>query len=236
MATTRGIQLSPPGSIVPTLGLSIALCLLIGFGVYKLAVVQHEQVQEATQTHIVNFSRALATITNDNMQEGSIYKLQQVLLQGNFYSHKLVSLDVLDLDRMVVASKKSDRIGMEIEDLQWVKAHDAGKESVNVAQGKDGTRTLVITEPLKSSSEFLGSIRMVYSFPDNQQSILEQSAEVMWPFLLGMVVMMWIGLIWVNSRAGKVIEELKEMYMKEKKMNAGDKGKKSYDQITAGLS
>lgn len=142
-----------------TLGLSALIVLLIG--VFGIVVIVDEQkaLRASAEQRGVALARGLSLIGATAVLE-NLFVVQEALDGRIVGDSDILSVVVMDRDRMVIAADNPMQIGETLTDAATRHAEADGKEFVVEEADAQGRKTLVVFEPLRADGTLLGWVRV----------------------------------------------------------------------------
>ncbi len=198
------------GSVVFRVSTSLTLSfgLLVLAGVILIGYSQRQLLEQSFRERGLAVARTFSTVGSAAILD-NLFRIQEAMPAYAEEGH-LEVLEVLDEDRMVIASMEPAMIGQVIEDPQLIEAQKVGQEVEGFMNTPDGRSMYVVIEPLLDQREVMAWVRVAFSM----DRVQEKEHEI-W---LGLVIMacLFIGLAIVGVRSGinQIIPILQSMIAK----------------------
>ena len=142
-----------------TVGLCLVIVLIMGIGSGLLIYQTGNMIRKSAEERGLALTRAFA-MTGATAVQDNLFLINEAI-QKSFKEPDVLQIDVIDLDSMIVASKRPERIGTVLVNQDWVVRVKPEKEVLAYSQDVDGEPILVIVEPLFAQRQLVAWIRVV---------------------------------------------------------------------------
>ena len=178
---------TPEGQL--TLGLCALIVLLMGTYGVVLIVDQQQELREDAERHGLELARGLSLIGATAVLD-NLFVVQEALTSRVGRDPDILSVLVVDRDRMVIASDNPMQIGEVLSDDAVLQAQAGGAEFVLEQKDAQGRAKLVVLEPLRSEGRLLGWIRVDLSL----ERAWREAYRTLWKQLLAVAFLLVISL------------------------------------------
>ncbi len=184
------------GSVVFRISTSLTLCigLLVFVGAMLIGYSQRQLLEQLFRERGLAVARTFSTLGSGAILN-HLFRIQEAMPAYAKDGH-LEILEVLDEDRMVIASMEPARIGEIIEDPRLIEAQELAREVEGFVDSPDGSSMYMVIEPLFDQNEILAWVRVGFSM----ERVQEKEHEL-W-FGLVLMASLFIGLAIVGVRQG----------------------------------
>ena len=173
--------------------LTLGLCLLIVLlmGAFGTAVIVDEQkgLRDSAEQRGLELARGLSLIGATAVLD-NLFVVQEALTSRAVGDPDILSVLVVDRDRMVIASDNPMQIGDILTDAATRQAEAGGKEFVVEETDAQGREKLVVFEPLRADGKLLGWIRVDLSL----ERAWREAYRTLWKQLLVTVFLLVVAL------------------------------------------
>ncbi len=132
---------------------------------------QRSMLYHAAETKGLAFTQAFA-IGGSTAIQNNLYQVQEALMSYP-EGQDILGIDIVDNDNMVMASKHPDRIGLVLENLQWLEMKQQQEKVARYIENGRGEPLLIIVAPLQGQAEAEAWIRVTFSMANVQQQDME---------------------------------------------------------------
>ena len=172
-----------------TLGLCALIVLLMGGYGAVLIVEQQQALREDAERHGLELARGLSLIGATAVLD-NLFVMQEALTSRAGRDPDILSVLVVDRDRMVIASDNPMQIGEILADAAIQRAMAGGREFVLEQKDAQGRDTLAVFEPLRADGTLLGWIRVDLSL----ERAWREAYRTLWKQLLATVCLLVVAL------------------------------------------
>lgn len=172
-----------------TLGLCLLIVLLMGTYGTVLIVEQQNELRGDAERHGLELARGLSLIGATAVLD-NLFVVQEALTSRAVGDPDVLSVLVVDRERMVIAADNPMQIGEILTDAATQQAEASGKEFVVEETDEQGREKLVVFEPLRADGKLLGWIRVDLSL----QRAWREAYRVLWKQLLVTVFLLVVAL------------------------------------------
>lgn len=154
---------------------------------------QRALLYHATETKGTAFAQAFA-ISGWAVLHNNLYRIQEALMA---YPHdpEIRSIEILDQDNLIIASKIPDLIGLTVESSEWLNMKQQEKTVFRYAFAKAGEPQLIMAAPLKGNGTTEAWIRINFSlknvYQEEMQLILHMTLMTLLLIGAGIVSLYW---------------------------------------------
>ena len=157
MQRLRRSSQTPEGQL--TLGLCALIVLLMGTYGAVLIVDQQQGLQEDAERHGLELARGLSLIGATAVLD-NLFVVQEALMSRAGRDPDILSVLIVDRDRMVIASDNPMQIGDVLSDGALLQVEAGGREFVLEQKDAQGHAKLAVFEPLRADGKLLGWVRV----------------------------------------------------------------------------
>ncbi len=177
---------------------SLILLLMVASG--AMMIVHQEQVlQRAAEERGLAFARTFASIGAAAVIE-NLFLIQESM--GAYLNDRdLLDLDVVDPDQMIVAAKRAERIGGQVDPAEWREILAGGREWLSRTTVENGEPALVVVEPLLEKGAPAAWVRIVFSLA----SVQSESRHMVWRMVGVTVGLVLLGLLAIHVSLQRVV-------------------------------
>lgn len=153
----RGSFRTPEGQL--TLGLCVLIVLLMGSYGTVLIMEQQRALREDAELRALELARGLSLIGATAVLD-NLFVMQEALTSRAGRDPDILSVLIVDRDRMVIASDNPMQIGEVLADAAIQRAMAGNKEFVLEQKDAQGRDMLAVFEPLRAGGKLLSWIRV----------------------------------------------------------------------------
>ena len=172
-----------------TLGLCVLIVLLMGTYGVVLTVDRQQDLQKDAERHGLELARGLSLIGATAVLD-NLFVVQEALTSLARRDPDILSVLIMDRDRMVIASDNPLQIGNVLSDDALLQAEAGGAEFVLEQRDAQGRDTLMVFEPLRADGKLQGWIRVNLSL----ERAWGEAYHTFWKQLLAAVFLLLITL------------------------------------------
>jgi PAS domain S-box-containing protein len=195
----RGSFRTPEGQL--TLGLCVLIVLLMGSYGTVLIMEQQRALREDAELRALELARGLSLIGATAVLD-NLFVMQEALTSRAGRDPDILSVLIVDRDRMVIASDNPMQIGEVLADAAIQRAMAGNKEFVLEQKDAQGRDMLAVFEPLRAGGKLLSWIRVDLSL----ERAGREAYRTLWKQLLAtvglLVVAMYVFLKMVRRLKG----------------------------------
>jgi len=176
----------------------------MGIGSAAMIMDQSQMLRRAAEERARALSRTFAVIGAATMLD------QRSVIQDAMARHlqdqDLLDIDIVNTDHLIVAAKRTARIGYTLDDPIWRQATAGDREVITQIQTMDGGPALLIIEPLLDNEAVTAWVRVVFSLAGVDQEIREITVRM----IVVILALMLAGLVAIRltlRRVSAVLEQ-----------------------------
>ncbi len=176
---------------------------------------QRAMLYHAAETKGLAFTQAFA-IGGWAAIQNNLFRIQEALMSYP-PDPDILEIDLIDFDNMIMASQNPKRIGLMIEDAQWLGMKEAHQKVMRYSTNKAGEPVLTMVAPLQGKGETDAWIRVIFSL----QAVKEQDFQLIMNMFLMTLLLIGAGILslqWskksISSILQSVIEQLQQTVAK----------------------
>jgi len=151
--------------------LTLCIALLVFIGALLIGYGQRDLLQEAFQERGVAVARTFSTIGAGAVLD-NLFRIQEAM-ERYAQDRDLLVLEVVDEDRMVIASMQPTTIGTSRDDLHFKTAQETRSELQAFVDLPTGEAMFLVIEPLWNKGEVIAWVRVGFSLTRIQQKEVE---------------------------------------------------------------
>ena len=144
-----------------TVGLSIVILVIMSIGSAAMLYQQRATIRQAAEARGLAFNRVFALMGAAAMLD-NLFRVQEAM-NRIIQDTDILEIDVIDPSSMIVASRRTKRIGMILRDQDWIAPPKSQQEVVTYSADAEGEPLLVIVEPLLDDGKIAAWTRVVFS-------------------------------------------------------------------------
>lgn len=152
---------------------TVILSFLLGAILLTATVWRLEEIRTSLEESSRSRAHAIGrtfTVLGSAALNDNLYRIQKALI--SFRDDGEVSrADVLDTNRVIIASTEPERIGRILTDHQTMQALEASNELIAYDETARGPSLLVVVEPLREGDLITGWVRIEFSLAEIQNEI-----------------------------------------------------------------
>ncbi len=118
--------------------------------------------------------------------ESNVFRIQEALMSYP-EDPEIIGIDIIDPDNMVMASQIPSRIGLFLDDPQWLEMKNQQKKALQYTESDNGDPSLLLFAPLQAQAEPEAWIRVTFSL----NNVKQQDAELI--LNMGLMTLILIG-------------------------------------------
>ncbi len=183
----RGSFRTPEGQL--TLGLCVLIVLLMGSYGTVLIMEQQRALREDAELRALELARGLSLIGATAVLD-NLFVMQEALTSRAGRDPDILSVLIVDRDRMVIASDNPMQIGEVLADAAIQRAMAGNKEFVLEQKDAQGRDMLAVFEPLRAGGKLLSWIRVDLSL----ERAGREAYRTLWKQLLATVCLLAVAL------------------------------------------
>ncbi|MDH5427010.1 MAG: ATP-binding protein [Nitrospirota bacterium] len=179
----------------------IIMTLLAGIMLSK----QRAMLYHAAETKGLAFTQAFA-IGGWAALQNNLFRIQEALMSYP-PDPDIVGIDVVDDDSMIMASQIPSRIGLTLEDPQWVEMKQQQEKVLRYTKSEKGEPILIMVAPLLGDKETNAWIRVSFSL----QNVREQDLQLMVNMSLMTILLIGAGLLslyWSKHHISSILQSV----------------------------
>ena len=158
---------------IVTLSLLLGIILLVATA-WRLDEIR-TSLEEATRSHAHTIGRTFtilrAVAPNENLH------LLQSVLDSYHDDPDIARVDLLDVDRMIIASTEPGRVGHTVTDSHTTQAREQGSEIIGYDTLSHESHFLVAVEPLRNGQLITGWVRIEFPLAKMQRQVTLATQE-----------------------------------------------------------
>jgi PAS domain S-box-containing protein len=144
-----------------TVGLSIVILVIMSIGSAAMLYQQRATIRQAAEARGLAFNRVFALMGAAAVLD-NLFRVQEAM-NRIIQDTDILEIDVIDPSSMIVASRRTKRIGMILRDQDWIAPPKSQQEVVTYSADAEGEPLLVIVEPLLDDGKIAAWTRVVFS-------------------------------------------------------------------------
>ena len=211
-----------------TLLLSGIILLIMGLVSSIMLSEQRSTLYKAAEAKGLAFTRAFA-MGGWAAIHSNLFRIQETLME---YSQDpdIRGIDVIDNNNMIVAAQNPERIGLVLDDLQWLDMKNQKREVHRYTGWKNGESLLIIVAPLIGKGEIEAWICVKFSLANvhREENLLILRMTFLTFILMAIGI---VGVQWSQKQMSailqKVINQLQKMLTKLSVSNRGHTARES---------
>ncbi len=150
---------------------------------------QRVMLYHAAETKGLAFTQAFA-IGGWAAIHNNLFRIQEALMSYP-EDPDILGIDIVDTDSMVIASQLPNRIGLVLEDRQWLEMKQQQEKVVRYTEDESGKLRLIIVAPLQGQGETEAWIRVTFSLT----SVKQQDIELIMNMALMTIILIGAGIL-----------------------------------------
>ena len=187
--------------VTAVLTLSIALILLCG--AVFVGYVQRQILYDTFQDRGVGVARAFSLIGASAVLD-NLFRIQEAMSKYQ-QDPDLRVLDVIDEDDMIIASMQPEKIGLVLDDSEWLEAKEADTEVVLFRETLEWGSMLMVIEPLMDGDQISAWMRVGFSL----DRVQEKEQELFLAIALMALLLIGVAIYGVRKGMHQILPILK---------------------------
>jgi PAS domain S-box-containing protein len=166
---------------------------------------QRAMLYHAAETKGLAFTQAFA-IGGWAAIHNNLFRIQEALMSYP-EDPEIVGIDLLDEDNMIMASQIPSRIGLVLNDPQWLKMKQQQEKALRYTDTENGEPLLIMVAPLQSRSKAEAWIRVTFSLTNVKQ----QDAELILNMTLMTILLIGAGILslyWSKHNISSILQSV----------------------------
>ncbi|MEE8126817.1 MAG: response regulator [Nitrospirales bacterium] len=202
--------------VTAVLTLSIALILLCG--AVFVGYVQRQILYDTFQDRGVGVARAFSLIAASAVLD-NLFRIQEAMSKYQ-QDPDLRVLDVIDEDDMIIASMQPEKIGLVLDDSEWLEAKEADTEVVLFRETLEWGSMLMVIEPLMDGDQISAWMRVGFSL----DRVQEKEQELFLAIALMALLLIGVAIYGVRKGMHQILPILKGIIGKLEEVGRATEG------------
>ena len=188
-----------------TIFLSIVVLFIMGLLASIMLAKQRATLHHAAEAKALAFTQAFASGGWAAIQD-NLYRIQEALMTYP-PDPDVRDIDLVDHDNMIMASKIPSRIGLILEDSEWMQLKQPNRTAFRYTETREGEPLLVIVAPLVGQGRTDAWLRASFSLQDLHQEDLRLVIQMSLITLLLMATVI-ASLRWSQNRISSILRNV----------------------------
>ena len=166
---------------------------------------QRSMLYHAAETKGLAFTQAFA-IGGWAAIQNNLYRIQEALMSYP-EDPDILGVDIIDNDDMIIASQIPSRIGLSLDNPQWLQMKHQREKGIRYSTNKTGTPLLIMAAPLQGQGEAEAWIRVTFSL----ENVKQQDLELIVNMILMTILLMGAGILslyWSKHNISSILESV----------------------------